>query len=130
MGINPLERRNTMDRFQWTTVNGKTVLKQDFSDLGRDEMKDYLIKSHEVIKAKGKRDIVVMTNIRNLKFDRQITKAFEELSKKNKDYVMESAIFGVGTLQKVAIEAVGRLTGRHFNIFREEQEAMHWALHL
>lgn len=115
-----------MARFEWSTINEKLVLKQDFSTLSGEELMKALQQSHLEIKSKGNRKIVVITNIRDLKFDRHVTKAFEELSEKNKPYVAESAIFGVGTIQKVAIESVGRITGRHYNIYREEKDVQAW----
>lgn len=115
-----------MSRFEWKHISGKHVLKQDFSGLGGKDLLDALHESHETIRNRGQKEIVVMTNIKNLHFDKEVTKAFEELSQKNKEFVRESAIYGVGTIQKVAIRSVGQITGRHYNIFEDENETQKW----
>lgn len=115
-----------MERFKWDEINGKKVLYQDFSNLRKDEITALLNQSHKVIEQEGTKGIYVITNINSISFDRNTTKAFEDVSAQNKSYVKASALYGVGTWQKVAIEAVGKLTGREFSIFKTEEEAKKW----
>ena len=115
-----------MKRFVWDEINGNKVLYQDFSNLRKDEVTDLLNQSHKIIEQEGTKGIYVITNISAISFDRNTTKAFEDVSLQNKSYVKASALYGVGTWQKVAIEAVGKLTGREFSIFKTEEEAKRW----
>lgn len=115
-----------MDRFRWEALNGKKILHQDFSNLGKDDVITLLEQSHKEIQENGTKGIYVITNLKSINFDRNTTKTFETISEKNKSYVKASAIFGVGTWQRVAIEAVGKLTGREFTIFKTEEEALKW----
>jgi len=115
-----------MDRFRWESLNGKKILHQDFSNLGKDDVITLLEQSNKEIQDKGSKDIYVITNLKSINFNRNTTKTFELISEKNKSYVKASAIFGVGTWQRVAIEAVGKLTGREFTIFKTEEEALKW----
>jgi len=119
-------RRLHMDRFRWVLYNGKSVLYQDFSNLRKDELVSILEQSHKRIAEKGETDIIVVTNINSINFDRNTTKVFEEVSGKNKAFVRKSALYGVGTWQRVAIEAVGKLTGREFAIFKTSEEIDRW----
>ncbi|MBF4691873.1 SpoIIAA family protein [Fusibacter ferrireducens] len=115
-----------MDRFKWDEINGEKILYQDFSNLKKEEVVVLLNQSHEVIEQEGTKGIYVITNINSISFDRNTTRVFEEVSAQNKSYVKASALYGVGTWQRVAIEAVGKLTGREFSIFKTEEEAKKW----
>jgi hypothetical protein len=115
-----------MERFKWSTYDGKLVLHQDFSGLSKSELINHFQESHFRIRNKGCRDLIVITNIRNIKIDKNTSIEFENLAKYNKTFIKESAVYGVGPLQKVALESVGRLTGRRFSVFREETEAQDW----
>lgn len=115
-----------MSRFNWMNHPKHTVLKQNFSELNATELLPIIDQCHEEVKKKGKTDIVLLTNIENVKFDRNVSHHFQELMTKNKPYVKESCIYGVGALQKVTIETVAKMTGRKINIFKTEAEALNW----
>ena len=68
-----------MNRFEWTQINGRVVLKQDFSHLENLELMKLLNHSHEVIKDSGERDIIVITNMDDVVFDAQSAKQFCKL---------------------------------------------------
>lgn len=115
-----------MERFNWEVYEGKKVLRQDFSGLSKPELLEVLAQSHEKILASGIKDIYVLTNISGVTFDRKVTKQLEYIASLNKPYVKDSAVYGVGTIQKVALEAIGKLSGRHFTLFIDEDSARTW----
>ncbi len=115
-----------MTRFKWISNSNHTVLRQDFSGLTSVDLAPVIEQCHEEVKKKGKKDIIILTNIENIKFDRNTTHLFQELMTKNKPFVKESCIYGVGSLQKITIETVAKLTGRKLNLFKTEAEALNW----
>lgn len=115
-----------MMRFNWTQTSKDTVLRQDFTGLTATELGPVIAQCHDEVKKKGKTDIVILTNIENVKFDRNVSHQLQELMTKNKPYVKESCIYGVGSLQKITIETVAKIAGRKVNIFKTEAEALNW----
>jgi|GEM_PF-2407405 len=110
------------NRIKWETYNGQKILKLDFSNLNGDDLLDVLEKVHEVITAHGSSHLIVMTNIHNVIFDRKTTKHFKAISYKNKAYVDMSIFYRVNTIQKMTIEAVGKLVDRQFHVFKSEED--------
>ncbi|MCK8059995.1 MULTISPECIES: hypothetical protein [unclassified Fusibacter] len=115
-----------MERFKWSTYDGKLVLRQDFSGLSSDELLNMFKESQQIIRERGQRELIVITNLKNARFNKAATKGIEELAMANRSIVKKSAIFGVGLLQKMKFDSLGKLTGRQFEVFKEETEAQDW----
>lgn len=115
-----------MERFQWTEVHGKVVLKQDFSNLEHLELMNYLGRSHDLIKARGAADIILVTNLDNVVLDHQVIKHFCKICEVNKPYIGASAIYNAGAVQRAAIEASGEKTNRNFLLFYDDKAVEKW----
>ncbi|MDK2865921.1 MAG: hypothetical protein PWP51_741 [Clostridiales bacterium] len=115
-----------MERLKWETDKGYNVLKVDFSNLDQDALIDAFDVTHHEIVNSGEENIVVITNIENVMFDRKVTRLFEAMSEKHKPFISLSAFYSANILQKMAIEAIGKLTEREFHIFRSEDELKVW----
>lgn len=115
-----------MERFQWTEVHGKIVLKQDFSNLQHLELMKFLNHSHDMIKERGESDIIVVTNLENVVFDHQVIKHFCKVCEVNKPFVGASAIYNAGMVQRAAIESSGQITNRDFLMFFDDKAVEKW----
>ena len=110
------------NRIKWETTNGQKVLKLDFSNLNGIDFLEAMEKSHEIIVSQDCENLIVMTDIYNVIFDRKTIKQFKTISFKNKQYIDMSLFFRVNTIQKMTIEAVGKLINREFHLFKSEDD--------
>lgn len=115
-----------MNHFEWLEIDGKTVLKQDFSYMDHLEIMKFLNHSHDLIKDKGERDIIVVTNLAGVNFDQQVMRHFSRVCEVNKPFVSASAIYNATSIQRAAIESVAQLTNRHFLMFNDEKAIEEW----
>lgn len=115
-----------MNRFEWLELEGKTILKQDFSNLNSLELMKFLNHSHDLIKDRGEKDIIVVTNAEQVMFDHQVVKQFCKICEINKPYVSASAIYNATNIQKAAIESAAQLTNRHFLMFYDDKAVNEW----
>lgn len=115
-----------MERFQWTEVHGRIVLKQDFSNLEHLELMKYLDQCHELIKAKGASDIILVTNLDNVGLDHQVVKHFCKICEVNRPYIGASAIYNAGAVQRATIEASAEKTNRKFLLFYDDKAVEKW----
>ncbi len=117
---------NKANRFEWLELEGQTILMQDFSNLEGLELMKFLNHSHDLIKDRGDKDIIVVTNVNKVVFDSQITKHFSKVLEINKPYVSASAIYNASNVQKAAIESAAHLTNRNFLMFYDDKAVMNW----
>lgn len=115
-----------MNRFEWIEIEGKTILKQDFSNLEHLEIMKFLNHSHDIIKDRGEKNIIVVSNISKVNFDHQIMQHFSKICEINKPYVGASAIYNATSVQKAAIESAAHLTNRRFLMFYDEKAINTW----
>lgn len=115
-----------MERLEWTEVHGKTVLKQDFSHLEHLDIMRLLTKSHEAIVERGEKDIIVITDLKDVVFDHQVVKHFCKICEVNKPYIGASAIYNAGNVQKAAIESAGHQSNRDFLMFYDDRAIQKW----
>lgn len=117
---------NKTNRFEWVELDGFSVLMQDFSNLEGLELMKFLNHSHDLIKDRGEKDIVVVTNVEKVLFDHQIIKHFSKILEINKPYVSASAIYNASNVQKAAIESAAQVTNRNFLMFHDAKAVQSW----
>lgn len=114
------------NRFQWMEVNGRTVLKQDFSNLKQTDLMKFLNMSHELIKDRDEKGIIVVTNADQAVFDHQVMKHFSRICEINKPYIGASAIYNCAFVTRAAIESAAQLSNRSFLMFHDDEAAEKW----
>lgn len=120
------EMEGIMNRFEWLEINGKIILRQDFSHLKNVELMNFFNTSHDVIKDRGEKNIIVVTNMDDVIFDEHAAKQFCKLLEVNKPYVSASAIYNACNVQKMALESAASVTNRDFLIFFDKRSVDKW----
>ncbi len=115
-----------INRFEWTDINGRTVLKQDFSHLKQAELMKFLNFSHELIKDRNEKNIIVVTNADQTIFDHQVMKHFGKICETNKPYIGASAIYNCTFVARAAIESAAQLSNRSFLMFYDDKAVEKW----
>ena len=116
-----------MERTRFIEHRGQRILVLDYSDM-RDP--------HEAIAAieASKREaathpphsLLVMTVVRNARYNTAVLQALKELASHNEPYVKASAIVGMGGLHRVAYQAVLLFSRRKIRPFDTEAQALDW----
>lgn len=121
------ERGKIMERFSWLDIGHYKCLMQDFSGADVHEIKNLLETSHRELKIHSRNHkVVVITNIEDVKFDKDVTHLLCEIAVKNKPYIQDSAIYGVDVYQKVALSSISKISSRDFKLFKDKKAALEW----
>ena len=116
-----------MDRTRWTTHKGTRILHLDYSGVrDPDEAVAAIRHSMEVVGQHPPKSLLVMTSVRDARYNTAVLQALKELAKHNEPYVKASAVVGMGGLHRIAYQAVILFSRRKIQTFDHEPEALDW----
>jgi GTP-dependent phosphoenolpyruvate carboxykinase len=92
------------------------------------EIKEDMEKIKRLIRSKPPKSALMITNVTNVRFNREMTELFKEYASHNTPYVKASALVGVSGIQKVVLTAVKTLTGRDYYLANSLEEAKEWVV--
>lgn len=81
-----------------------------------------------LIRSKPPKSALMITNVTNARFNREMAELFKEYASHNTPYVKASALVGVSGIQKVVLTAVKTLTGRDYYLANSLEEAKEWVV--
>lgn len=109
--------------------NGKTIICVDVSNLEiqhKSEFQKTLTRAGEKIRRNSPKSQLIITNVKGVRFDREMAENMKEYAKGNNPYVKASAVVGLEGLQKIIFTAIKTFTGRDFHIAETMEEAQNW----
>jgi hypothetical protein len=116
-----------MERTRFIEHRGKRILVLDYSDMrDPDEAIAAIEQSKRVAATHPPHSLLVMTVVRNARYNSAVLQALKELASHNEPYVKASAIVGMGGLHRVAYQAVLLFSRRKIPAFDTEQQALDW----
>ena len=116
-----------MERTRFIEHQGHRILLLDYSDIQRgDEALPAIQRSKEVVAAQPKGSLLVMTVVRNARYNSEVLAAMKDLAAHNAPYVKASALVGMGGLHRIAYQAVILFSRRTIKTFDSEDEALDW----
>lgn len=116
-----------MERTRFIDHRGKRILLLDYSGI-RDpqEAVAEVRKSMEVVARHPPHSLLVLTNVRDARYNTAVLQAMKELAAHNEPYVKASALIGMGGLHRVAYQAVILFTRRKIQTFDDQEQALDW----
>ena len=116
-----------MERTRFIEHKGKRVLLLDYAGV-RDpaEAVQSVHRSIEFIATQPKNSLLVMTVVRDARYNAAVLQAMKELAAHNAPYVKASAVVGMSGLHRVAYQAVLVFSKRNIKTFDSEAEALDW----
>jgi len=112
-------------RIQYLTVNTKTILYVDYSELKNpEEIINILDQTAKEIRNKPAESVLILSNFTNISFNKELTAAMKEFVAKNKPYIKKSAVIGIDGLIAIVFKSLVTLTGRKINDFKTKEEAL------
>jgi hypothetical protein len=116
-----------MERTRFIEHRGHRILHLDYSAL-RDpqEAIESMEQSKRVVATHPPRSLLVLTNVRDARYNAAVLQALKELAAHNAPYVKASAIIGMSGLHRIAYQAVILFSRRKIQMFDEQEQALDW----
>jgi hypothetical protein len=116
-----------MERTRFIDHKGKQVLLLDYAG-ARDpeEAVREIHNSMRFVARQPKGSLLVMTLVREARYNAAVLQAMKELAAHNAPYVKASAVVGMSGLHRIAYQAVILFSKRNIKTFDAESEALEW----
>ena len=116
-----------MERTRFIEHRGKRILLLDYSGVTNpDEALREIEHSKEVVRQHPPKSLLVLTNVRDARYNAAVLQAMKDLAKHDEPYVKASAVVGMGGLHRIAYQAVILFSKRNIQVFAEEPAALDW----
>ena len=116
-----------MERTRFIEHKGHRILLLDYAGIQRgEEALPEIQHSKEVVATQPKGSLLVMTVVRNARYNSEVIAAMKDLAAHNAPYVKASALVGMGGLHRIAYQAVILFSRRTIQTFDSEEQALDW----
>jgi hypothetical protein len=116
-----------MERTRFIEHRGKQVLLLDYSGIrDPEEAVREIRRSIEFVARQPKDSLLVMTTVRDARYNASVLQALKELASHNAPYVKASAAVGMGGLHRIAYQAIILFSKRNIKTFDTEPDALEW----
>jgi hypothetical protein len=116
-----------MDRIRFIDHKGTRILHFNYSGLkDPDEAIATIAESKKVAQAQPPKSLLVMTSVRDARYNTAVLQAMKELASENEPFVKASAVVGMGGLHRIAYQAVILFSRRQIKTFEREEDALDW----
>ncbi|HVG45638.1 MAG TPA: hypothetical protein VM890_12945, partial [Longimicrobium sp.] len=125
--LRPSPRDHIMERTRFIEHKGHRILLLDYSRIQQGQEAVAAIKgSMEVVATQPRGSLLVMTVVREARYNSAVLQALKELAAHNAPYVKASAVVGMGGLHRIAYQAVILFSRRKIQTFDTEAQALDW----
>lgn len=116
-----------MERTRFTDHRGTRILLLDYSGIKNpDDAVREIQNSRRVVAMQPPKSLLVLTNVREARYNAAVLQALKEMAAHNEPYVKASAIVGMSGLHRIAYQAVILFSRRKIQAFDDEAAAMDW----
>jgi hypothetical protein len=106
------------------THKGVRILYEDLENAHSEEVLPWIERAKVVIRSQPEKSVLALLNVKNAKFDTQVTSALKEFAKGNEPYVKVAAVYGIEGLKEIIFKSVLAFTGRkNLVLFKNLEEA-------
>jgi hypothetical protein len=114
-----------MAGMSFITHKGVRILYEDFSSVvNEDEALALMKKGREIIDQQPEKSVLALLNVKDTKFNPDVTKALKEYAKLNTPYMKFAAVYGIEGLKEILFKSVIAFTGRkNIAVFKTLEEA-------
>lgn len=116
-----------MERTRFIEHQGKRILLLDYAGVrDPDEALRAIQHSKEVVARQPPGSLLVMTVVRDARYNAAVLQGMKELAAHNAPYVKASAVVGMSGLHRIAYQAVILFSKRNIKTFDHESDALDW----
>lgn len=116
-----------MERTRFIDHQGKRILVLNYAGVRDPEEAVREIRhSMQVVAQQPRGSLLVMTAVRDARYNAAVLQAMKELAAHNAPYVRHSAVVGMSGLHRIAYQAVILFSKRSIKTFDQESDALDW----
>ncbi|HEX2207454.1 MAG TPA: STAS/SEC14 domain-containing protein [Longimicrobium sp.] len=116
-----------MERTRFMEHQGRRILLLDYAGVRDPEEALRAIEhSKQVVAKEPPGSLLVMTVVRDARYNAAVLQGMKELAAHNAPYVRASAVVGMSGLHRIAYQAVILFSKRNIKVFDQENEALDW----
>lgn len=115
-----------MARIDVQTVANNPMVLVDLSNLSGTDIIQTLDQAKKVISKLGEKKALILTDVTNAKYDKEVAGAIKEFAKFNTPYVKASAVVGIQGVQSVLLQTAIFISRRDIKSFNTRSEAINW----
>lgn len=119
-----------MERVSTIIYKGKSIILVDLSSLPPEETLKVLPQAKAVIAKCPPKSALILTDVTNAVYNKEVASAIKEFSTHNTPYVKHSAVVGASGLSQVLLQTVIFLTRRELKAFSTRDQAKAWLVAL
>lgn len=115
-----------MAEFEVIDHEGEEIHKLDLRDDGPSNQEEVIAAINDMkdgVTSQPEDSVLALTLVENTGYNEDILEALKKETDANEPHVKKTAIVGISGLQKVALQAVKKFTGREFEQFEEVERA-------
>jgi hypothetical protein len=116
-----------MDRTRFIEHQGRRILVLDYAGMrDPEEALREIRHSREVVAGQPASSLLVMTLVRDARYNAAVLQGMKDLAAHNAPYVKASAVVGMSGLHRIAYQAVILFSKRNIRTFDQEADALAW----
>ena len=120
-----------MERTRFVDHRGTRILVLDYSGARDPEEAVRAIEhSKTVVAQHPPKSLLILTNVRDARYNTAVLQALKELAKHDEPYVKASAVVGMSGLHRIAYQAVILFSKRNIQVFDTEAQGLDWLVTL
>jgi hypothetical protein len=121
-----LTREGIVKPFEIVLYKGKKIVLVDISNTNTEQILAALPAAQKQIAFLPPKSALILTDVTNTVYNKEVSAAIKEFSAKNTPYVRASAVVGVDGLRSVLLQAVTMITHREIKACKTRDEAIEW----
>jgi hypothetical protein len=115
-----------MKAYEIISHKGKSIVVVNLSNNAPTETISSLKEAHKRISENPAKSVLLLTEVTNAVYNKDVSSAIQEFSTKNTPFVKKSAVVGVEGLKMVLLRTINLLTRREIKACASRQEALDW----
>ncbi len=114
--------------FRFVNYKGKQIGIVDFGYTTPEEAIAVMVEGQAQIRKLPPKSALILTDATHAVYSRDSAAALKAFSRGNTPYIKASAVVGVEGVLFILMQAVIRVTGRHYHVCKTRAEAMEWLI--
>ena len=84
-----------MQEITFITYKGVKILYEDLENAKSEEVVPWIERAKAIIRSQPEKSVLALLNVKNAKFDTEVTTALKEFAKGNDPYIKFAAVYGI-----------------------------------
>jgi hypothetical protein len=115
-------------RMKWINYKGHEILLDDYTNVMPEQFAPLVQRITDLTFQSGKKDILLIVDVRGAFANKESVNAFSESGKKSKDLIKKTAVLGITGVKKIFLNIVNKFTGLNAKPLNTMEEAKEYLI--